>query len=367
MRDNGHAILLVSSDLDEIFTLSDRVLVMFESEANESIHQYAGTREKYSMMQSNFLKQKIVRYLITSLSLFLILLVLLNLADASFFEASQAFLKSAFGGRRYAYLYVTISRCALITGMAIAALIAFRAGLINIGGEGQLVVGGFAAAFISIYSGITGVPGVALAILSAMIGGGLWAVLAGLMKLKLGVPILVGTLLLNYPARYITSCFFWNLMDKSLWLPFIEGTRLDVGFIFILIVYAFVLVYSHRTVSGYQAKMAGFSIEFAATSGVDIFRTVRTLFLSGAIAGLVGAIAVLGIHHRFTDGMLVQPLYAWTGIVAALLINLIPWAVLPASFFFASLTSGASGMERTADVPKEIAIIIQGIIKRILP
>ena len=135
------------------------------------------------MMQSNFLKQKIVRYLITSLSLFLILLVLLNLADASFFEASQAFLKSAFGGRRYAYLYVTISRCALITGMAIAALIAFRAGLINIGGEGQLVVGGFAAAFISIYSGITGVPGVALAILSAMIGGGLWAVLAGLCSL----------------------------------------------------------------------------------------------------------------------------------------------------------------------------------------
>ena len=212
--------------------------------------------------------------------------------------------------------------------------------------------------------------------MSAMIGGGLWAVLAGLMKLKLGVPILVGTLLLNYPARYITSYFVshpmrdvssgmpqTHLMDKSLWLPFIEGTRLDVGFIFILIVYAFVLVYSHRTVSGYQAKMAGFSIEFAATSGVDIFRTtVRTLFLSGAIAGLVGAIAVLGIHHRFTDGMLVQPLYAWTGIVAALLINLIPWAVLPASFFFASLTSGASGMERTADVPKEIAIIIQGII-----
>ena len=262
------------------------------------------------MMQSNFSKQKIVRYLITSLSLFLILLVLLNLADASFFEASQAFLKSAFGGRRYAYLYVTISRCALITGMAIAALIAFRAGLINIGGEGQLVVGGFAAAFISIYSGITGVPGIALAILSAMIGGGLWAVLAGLMKLKLGVPILVGTLLLNYPARYITSYFVshpmrdvssgmpqTHLMDKSLWLPFIEGTRLDVGFIFILIVYAFVLVYSHRTVSGYQAKMAGFSIEFAATSGVDIFRT--TLRNSSYLAQLL-ALLVQSLFLVFT-------------------------------------------------------------------
>ena len=209
-----------------------------------------------------------------------------------------------------------------------------------------------------------------------MIGGGLWAVLAGLMKLKLGVPILVGTLLLNYPARYITSYFVSHpfrdvasgmpqtlLLDKSLWLPFIEGTRLDTGFIFILIVYGFVLIYSHRSVPGYHAKMTGLSIEFAATSGINIFNTtLKTLAFSGAIAGLVGAIAVLGIHHRFTDGMLVQPLYAWTGIVAALLINLVPWAILPAGFFFASLTSGASGMERTADVPKEIAIIIQGII-----
>ena len=323
-----------------------------------------------------FLKQNSVRYFMTALSLFLILLLLLNLADANFFEASQAFLKSAFGGRRYAYLYVTISRCALITGMAIAALIAFRAGLINIGGEGQLVIGGFVAAFVSIYSGVTGVAGIILAILGAMIGGGLWAVLAGLMKLKLGVPILVGTLLLNYPARYITSYFVshpfrdvssgmpqTHLLDKSLWFPLIEGTRLDIGFMFILIIYAFVLVYSHRTVPGYHAKMTGHSIEFAATSGINIFNTtLKTLAFSGAIAGLVGAIAVLGIHHRFTDGMLVQPLYAWTGIVAALLINLVPWAILPAGFFFASLTSGASGMERTADVPKEIAIIIQGII-----
>ena len=196
------------------------------------------------------------------------------------------------------------------------------------------------------------------------------------MKLKLGVPILVGTLLLNYPARYITSYFVshplrdvssgmpqTHLLDKSLWLPFIEGTRLDIGFMFILIVYVFVLVYSYRTVPGYHAKMTGLSIEFAATSGINIFNTtLKTLAFSGAIAGLVGAIAVLGIHHRFTDGMLVQPLYAWTGIVAALLINLVPWAILPAGFFFASLTSGASGMERTADVPKEIAIIIQGII-----
>jgi simple sugar transport system permease protein len=154
-----------------------------------------------------------------------------------------------------------------------------------------------------------------------------------------------------------------HLIEKSLWLPLIPGTRLDIGFIFILFVFCLMLIYCYRTVAGYEAKMTGLSIDFANASGLKTKKiSLKTLALSGSIAGLVGAIAVLGLHHRFTDGMLVQPLYAWTGIVAALMVSLIPWAVLPAGFFFAAIHSGAAGMERTADVPKEIAVIIQGMI-----
>ena len=301
---------------------------------------------------------------------------LIWLADADFFKSIMAFFKGAFGGRKYAYLLVTISRAALITGMAIAALIAFRAGLFNIGGEGQLVIGGLASAFVAINLPFGGPAGIFLVLLAGMIAAGVWAIIAGIMKLWLGVPILVGTLLLNYPARYIASYFVshplrdissgmpqTHLIEKSLWLPLIPGTRLDIGFIFILLVFCLVLIYCYRTVGGYEAKMTGLSIDFANASGLKTKKiSLETLALSGAIAGLVGAIAVLGLHHRFTDGMLVQPLYAWTGIVAALMVSLIPWAVLPAGFFFAAIHSGASGMERTADVPKEIAIIIQGMI-----
>ena len=301
---------------------------------------------------------------------------LIWLADADFFKSIMAFFKGAFGGRKYAYLLVTISKAALITGMAIAALIAFRAGLFNIGGEGQLVIGGLASAFVAINLPFGGPAGIFLVLLAGMIAAGVWAIIAGIMKLWLGVPILVGTLLLNYPARYIASYFVshplrdissgmpqTHLIEKSLWLPLIPGTRLDIGFIFILLVFCLVLIYCYRTVRGYEAKMTGLSIDFANASGLKTKKiSLETLALSGAIAGLVGAIAVLGLHHRFTDGMLVQPLYAWTGIVAALMVSLIPWAVLPAGFFFAAIHSGASGMERTADVPKEIAIIIQGMI-----
>ena len=314
--------------------------------------------------------------LAASILLLIIFASLIWLADADFFKSTSAFFKGAFGGRKYAYLLVTISRAALITGMAIAALIAFRAGLFNIGGEGQLVIGGLASAFVAINLPFGGPAGIVLVLLSGMIAAGVWAMLAGIMKLWLGVPILVGTLLLNYPARYIASYFVshplrdiasgmpqTHLIEKSLWLPLLPGTRLDIGFIFILFIFCIVLIYCYRTVGGYEAKMTGLSIDFANASGLKTKKiSLKTLALSGAIAGLVGAIAVLGIHHRFTDGMLVQPLYAWTGIVAALMVSLIPWAVLPAGFFFAAIHSGASGMERTADVPKEIAIIIQGII-----
>ena len=319
---------------------------------------------------------RIYSLLAASILLLIIFASLVWLADADFFKSISAFFKGAFGGRKYAYLLVTISRAALITGMAIAALIAFRAGLFNIGGEGQLVIGGLASAFVAINLPFGGPAGIFLVLLAGMLAAGVWAMLAGIMKLWLGVPILVGTLLLNYPARYIASYFVnhplrdiasgmpqTHLIEKSLWLPLIPGTRLDIGFIFILFVFCIVLIYCYRTVGGYEAKMTGLSIDFANASGLKTKKiSLKTLALSGAIAGLVGAIAVLGIHHRFTDGMLVQPLYAWTGIVAALMVSLIPWAVLPAGFFFAAIHSGASGMERTADVPKEIAIIIQGII-----
>ena len=201
---------------------------------------------------------------------------LIWLADADFFKSIMAFFKGAFGGRKYAYLLVTISRAALITGMAIAALIAFRAGLFNIGGEGQLVIGGLASAFVAINLPFGGPAGIFLVLLAGMIAAGGWAIIAGIMKLWLGVPILVGTLLLNYPARYIASYFVshplrdissgmpqTHLIEKSLWLPLIPGTRLDIGFIFILLVFCLVLIYCYRTVGGYEAKMTGLSIDLS--------------------------------------------------------------------------------------------------------
>lgn len=308
--------------------------------------------------------------------IFGILLVLMFVANANFGEAVSGFLNGAFGGRNLAYLFTTLGRATLIVGMALSVMISFRAGLFNIGGEGQLVAGGIAAALVGVY-----LPGPGPLVLVAGVGAGMaagaaWGLLAGAMQAYVGVPLLIGSLLLNYPARYIASYLVGHpfrdvasglpqtfQVARDSWIPLFPGTRLDMGILAIVVAAVLAIIYANNTVGGYRARMNGLAPDFARASGLPVRAiTLKTLMLSGAIAGLVGALAVYGVHHRFTDGMLVQPLYAWTGIIAVLLVGMVPWAVPISGFFFAAVQTGATGMERSADVPKEIALIMQAVI-----
>lgn len=329
-----------------------------------------------SPAKDSLFSREILPWLGVIVSIGAIFLFLMALDGAPFGAALAGFFDGAFGGRRFAYLMSTLSRSTLIVGMALSVMLSFRAGLFNIGGEGQLVAGGLVAALVAI--ALPGPPIFVLlaSIVAAMVAGALWALLAGVLQLYLGVPLLVGSLLLNYPIRYIASYLVAHpfrdvesgmvqshLVPQATWLPYFPGTRLDIGILFIIVVAVFAIVYSRSTVHGYHARMNGLSADFARAVGLPVRRlALQTLMMSGAIAGLVGAIAVFGIHHRYIDGMLVQPLYAWTGIIAVLLVGMIPWLVPLSGFFFAALQTGAAGMERTAGVPKEIALVMQAVI-----
>ncbi len=320
--------------------------------------------------------REIVPWLMVVFWIAVVAFILMEIVGAPFGEAVNGFLQGAFGGRRFAYLMATLSRTTLIAGMAISVMLSFRAGLFNIGGEGQLVAGGLVAALVAV--SLPGPPLVVLvvSILAAMAAGAAWALLAGLMQLYVGVPLLVGSLLLNYPIRYIASYLVAHpfrdvqsgmlqshLVPTETWLPFFTGTRLDIGILLVGIAALGAILYSYTTVHGYHSRLNGLSPDFARTVGLPVRKlALQTLAMSGAIAGLVGAVAVFGIHHRYIDGMLVQPLYAWTGIIAVLLVGMIPWLVPVSGFFFAAIQTGAAGMERAAGVPKEIALVMQAVI-----
>jgi len=303
-------------------------------------------------------------------------LVIALMLEPSLWQMTLAFIDGATGGRNHFNFFSTLSRTSLIGGMALSVLLSFRAGLINIGGEGQLVVGGLVAALVAIYVPGPGLLIGALSLLAAMLAGGLWALLAGFFERVLSVPLLVGSLLLNYPASFIASYLVSHpLRDVNsgiaqshriphdTYLQRFSGTILDYGVLLMAAIGLAIIVLDRTRVFGYRARMQGISPAFARASGFPTGRMYyQILFGSGAIAGVVGFVAVFGIAHRYVDGMLVIPLYAWTGVVAVLLTRVNPLWVLPAAFLFAALQTGAAGLERSAGIPREMAQVVQGVI-----
>jgi simple sugar transport system permease protein len=183
-------------------------------------------------------------------------------------------------------------------------------------------------------------------------------------------------LLLNYPARLFTSYLANHpLRDVASGLPQshriapevqlmkLGTTRLHLGVLIVLAVVVGAAFLLNRARAGYRLRMTGLNRRFARAGGVDVERLgYGVMFSSGALAGLVGGIQVLGVHYRFIDGSLTQPLWAWTGLMVALLAGSRPVGVLVAGVFFAAVQTGGFAMERGAEVPRELSRVLQALI-----
>jgi ABC-type uncharacterized transport system permease subunit len=273
-------------------------------------------------------------------------------------------------------LAATLGRTIPIVGCGIAAALAFRAGLFNIGGEGQFVLGALAATVV-VLKFPPGWPTLVLALMSSLVAGGIWSLLSGWFQVQFKVPILISSLLMNYIAVNFTSYMVsFPLIEKggarnqtamfaetSRFARLFSGTGLHWG-IFIIIAIVIVTGYlMYKSVAGYNLRMFGANREFAISSGVNPVRMVLiTMLLSGMIAGIAGANQVLGVHYRFIDTSLTLPGYAWTGIMAAILADNDPIGVVVASLFFGALQSGALGMERATEVPSQLSDIVQAVM-----
>lgn len=291
-------------------------------------------------------------------------------------QAYSAMLWGALGGRNAANLAATLNRAVPIVGMGLAAAIAFRAGLFNIGGEGQLVLGGVAAAIVALYVPLPGWLLVPLSIVAAAVVGGAYAWLAAFLDFRFGMPLLISSLLMIYPARSVASYLVTHpLRDTTSGmtqtlrisaeaiLPKLLGTRINSGLVLVVVLVLCAQWMITRTRFGYRLRMSGLNSRFARYGGVDVDRLgYRVMFLSGATAGAIGAVQVLGAHYRYIDGSLTQPLYAWIGIMVALLAGSRPLGVLAAGLFFAAVQTGGFGMERATDVPRELSQVLQALI-----
>jgi ABC-type uncharacterized transport system permease subunit len=173
----------------------------------------------------------------------------------------------------------------------------------------------------------------------------------------------VASYIVRFPLRDATT----GLPQTAL-VP--EGARLmnlsgplNIGLLIIASITLLVLFVDRRTVAGYELRMRGINRRFAGYGGVRLdAQAMRVMFVSGAIAGLVGAIIVLGSQFRFIDDALLTPSYTWSGLMAALLANGEPAGAILAGLFFAALQTGGFAMQREIAVPRVLTMVLQSIV-----
>ena len=209
------------------------------------------------------------------------------------------------------------------------------------------------------------------------LAGALWAFGPAVLEVRLGVPMLITTLLLNYVAALLAAWVVtYPLRDvaagglaqtamvpDATWLPALASTRVNAG-VLLIAVLPFVAAWAlRRTVAGYELRMVGANPEFAEYGGVDARRAiVGATLVSGALCGLAGVVLVLGVNHRYIDGLVTSAGFAWSGFIAAVLALASPILTVVAALFLGALQVGGLGMTRATSVPLQLVDVVQAAI-----
>ncbi|MDY7228536.1 ABC transporter permease [Hyalangium rubrum] len=264
----------------------------------------------------------------------------------------------------------------ILTGLSVA--VAFKAGLFNIGAQGQMVLGALAAAVVGAQVSLPAPLHLPLALLAAAVAGALWALIAAALKLLRGVHEVISTIMLNWVAVSLVDNWLVvgplravstgghsvsgtaELLPTS-HLPRLLGdiSRLHLGFPLALVVALAVWVWLIRTRRGFETRAAGMGAEAARAAGIPVKqRAAEAMGLSGALAGLAGAVLVLGTEFRY-PGALGAP-YGFDGIAIALIGNNHPVGVTLSALFFGILRAGGTRMQLLG-VHKTFPELIQGL------
>jgi general nucleoside transport system permease protein len=263
----------------------------------------------------------------------------------------------------------------IFLGLGLA--LGFKAGLFNIGAEGQFYIGGLAGVFVA-YS-IRGLPGlieIPLALIAGMAGGFVYSGVAGALKARFGAHEVITTIMLNYVAFLLANYLIdGGLMlakhvstprtpdvDPNAQLPLlIPNTRLHFGLIIALLAIPTVWFLIERTTVGFQLRSVGFNPSAARANGMSVGRTlVLSMGISGALAGLAGIVEILGLAHHMTDTVAAG--YGFDAIAVALLARSNPWAILPAALLFGALHNGASFMQLQTQVSSDLVSVVQAMV-----
>ncbi|MGL4832152.1 MAG: ABC transporter permease [Propionibacteriaceae bacterium] len=292
--------------------------------------------------------------------------------------AYGALLQGAFGG--WSQITFTTWHAAPLILAGLGVGLGFRAGLFNIGAQGQAVLGAIAAAYIGFTWHLPPVLHVCVALLGGLLAGAMWAAIAGLLRAYAGAHEVIVTIMLNYIAL---GCLTWVLsmrafqrpnsvqdispfIDQNAVLYELPGSNLHAGFILALVAAGVVWFILERSTLGFTIRAVGTNPSAARTAGMSVARTTAiTLALSGALAGLAGTMSVLAGQLGGQPTPLSQGIVGTVGfdaITVALLGRSKPAGIILAGLLFGALHAGGVTMVSQAGVSNELTTLIQALI-----
>jgi general nucleoside transport system permease protein len=290
-------------------------------------------------------------------------------------EAYKALAEGALGSRRGRAETLVYAAPMILGGLAFA--VAARAGMFNIGIEGQLVMGGFAAALVGATDwGLPSALHIALALLAAIVAGGIWGLIPGALKATTGAHEVITTIMLNYLAFRLITYSIQKRTDvlpvdpqvqgtdrvlDSARLPILlDATRLHSGVVIAIVAAIVIWFVLFQTTFGYKIRTVGLSEGAARYGGIRWGLTIAiSMAIAGALAGLAGAGESLGLHGRHSS---VPPGLGFTAIAVGLVGRNHPIGVIFSGLLFGMLSAGAPTMQATASVSREIVLVLQGLV-----
>lgn len=317
---------------------------------------------------------QLINYTIILLFGLLVGAVVIWLSGKDPLAAYAALWKGAFGN--WTKFADTLDRSTVLIFSGLAAAVAFRTSVFNLGLEGQLYVGTFAAAWVGFtFHGLPQIVHIPLCMIAGIVAGGIWTLPVSYLKLRWNVPVMVPTLMLNYIGilftQYLVAFPFRDptatmagtpVLEASARLPkLVQGSVLNIGFILAVVMLIAVYWFMFKTKMGYEMRIVGYNPGFAAAAGLPVKRSAfLAMLLSGGLVGLGGASVVMGFFGRFMASFSVG--YGWDGMMISLLAQNHPLGVFPASLFYAALANGALTMQSQTGVPQTVVGMVKGAI-----
>lgn len=317
--------------------------------------------------------KKIIKPVLSILLALLVGAIVIAVVGENPLDIYRSMLVGAFGSKSAVAGTLVKTTTMIFVGLSYG--FAYKCGLVNIGIEGQLYMGGLLSALVAIYVELPAPIHIPLCLIAGFAGGAIWGAIAGWLKNRFNASEMITTVMMNYIATYFVA-FMVNgpikekdgtypqserILDSARFPTLVPGTQLTIGILIAIIAVVLYIIYWKKTAGGFEMSVVGSSERVAAYAGIPVKRMIITsMLISGGLGGLAGAAEVLGVQFKIMDGL--SSGYGFDGIAVSLLGNNSGIGIMLSSLLFGALRYGGNAIQMFTSLPIAVIYILQALV-----